>query len=76
MDCNEFQLWVTTYYTNNANHHFIIVTWRKGIQIATHVGYIMSKNRTESMPEMYHVQKLAASGSIEKQLLMGEYRMY
>ncbi|KRZ83942.1 hypothetical protein T08_11510 [Trichinella sp. T8] len=74
--CNEFQVWETIYYTKYANHHIIIVTWRKGIQIATHAGYIMNKNRKNSMPEMYHVQKFAVSGFVEKQLLMGDDRMY
>ncbi|KRY50211.1 hypothetical protein T03_6015 [Trichinella britovi] len=36
----------------------------------------MNKNRKNSMPEMYHVQKFAVSGFVEKQLLMGDDRMY
>ncbi|KRX66321.1 hypothetical protein T09_2239 [Trichinella sp. T9] len=36
----------------------------------------MNKNRKNSMPEMYHVQKFTVSGSVEKQLLMGDDRIY
>ncbi|XP_003367326.1 conserved hypothetical protein [Trichinella spiralis] len=53
------------------------------IQISSHVGYIENLFfDKDGNPGLYamkcflFVKKLAISGSVEKQLLMGDYRMY
>ncbi|KRY27307.1 hypothetical protein T01_5574 [Trichinella spiralis] len=46
------------------------------MQIAIVSLQVSERNLTDSMPKVYDEQKLAASASVEKQLLMGDFLMY